>query len=343
MHLFLSAEDSATFLLDELRRAHPETVHQSFAADLVATETLAEPSPPLLAFARQAFPSAIPAAAASINQWADRLVEALVSSLPDETPWMLQVTAHYGAEGAGTNRCRLIQEALRERLQKKRRHRLRRQVAAGEPFGQSTALIQLLLTSPEQGWLAVSAPPLPWHWRTVLSPFPAGHVPIASDKAAPSRAFAKLVEAEQRLGQKIQRGETCVDLGASPGSWSYVALARGARVFAVDRAPLRDDLMKNPALTFKQGDAFAFQPERPVDWLICDVIAAPDRSMGLVVDWAQRRLMKRFVVTIKFKGTEEYAELAHLKQALPPLCAELRLTRLCANRNEVCVFGTVGA
>lgn len=343
MHLLLSAEECTTFLLEELRRAQPELAHQTLSPGLIATECPAEPAPPLLAFARQAFPAAAPVSAASINQWADRLVEALLSCLPDEAPWMLHVTAHYGTEGAGTNRCLLIQQAVRERLQKKRRHRLRRQVAAGERFVESTALIQLLLTSPEQGWLSVSAPPLPWRWRAVLSPFPAGEIPIASDKAAPSRAFAKLVEAELRLGLRIQRGETCVDLGASPGSWSYVALARGARVFAVDRAPLRDDLMRNPALVFKQGDAFSYQPEQPVDWLICDVIAAPARSMELVEEWARHRWMRRFVVTIKFKGTDEYAALDQLKATMPPLCQELHLTRLCANRNEVCVLGTVGA
>jgi 23S rRNA C2498 (ribose-2'-O)-methylase RlmM len=53
---------------------------------------------------------------------------------------------------------------------------------------------------------------------------------IAADKATPSRAYAKLVEAKLRLGRAIRAGETCVDLGASPGSWTYVAVTRGARV-----------------------------------------------------------------------------------------------------------------
>jgi 23S rRNA (cytidine2498-2'-O)-methyltransferase len=77
---------------------------------------------------------------------------------------------------------------------------------------------------------------MPFVFRSLLSPYPKGEIPVASDKAAPSRAFSKLLEAEQRLGCRIRPGETCVDLGASPGSWSYVALNRGARVIAVDRA-----------------------------------------------------------------------------------------------------------
>ena len=162
-----------------------------------------------------------------------------------------------------------------------------------------------------------------------------------SDKEAPSRAFAKLVEAEIRLGCKIARGQSCVDLGASPGSWSYVALQRGARVVAVDRAPLRDGLMKNRHLKFIKGDAFAYHPDTAVDWLLCDVIAAPERSVGLLIDWVRQRRAHRFVVTIKFKGEQDYLVLEQLKHALPPMCEEFYLTHLCANKNEACAFGIV--
>jgi len=33
--------------------------------------------------------------------------------------------------------------------------------------------------------------------------------------------------------------------------------------------------------------------------------------------------------------------LDQLKQEAPSLCADFRLTRLCANKNEVCAFGVV--
>jgi 23S rRNA (cytidine2498-2'-O)-methyltransferase len=132
-----------------------------------------------------------------------------------------------------------------------------------------------------------------------------------------------------------------VDLGASPGSWSDVALGRGAAVLAVDRAPLRADLMSDPRLTFRKGDAFTFEPEQPVDWLLCDVIAAPQRTIDLLLRWVRQRRTRRFVVTLKFKGTEDYPLLEHVKHALPPLCEEFYLTRLCANKNEACAFGEV--
>ena len=261
--------------------------------------------------------------------------------LPDEQPWQLHIVAHYGVGSAGQHRCELIRAALRELLRRKRRHLLRSLRPEPTPFTPADGLVQLLLTGPEAGFLSVSTAPRAHALRRVVSPFPKGDIPVASDQVAPSRAFAKLVEAEARLGRRIAHGETCVDLGAAPGSWSYVALQRGARVQAVDRAPLREDLMRHPNLVFHQGDAFGFVPEAPVDWLLCDVIAAPQRSIDLVLEWIRQRRARHFVVTIKFKGHDEYGLLEGVKQALPALCEEFGLTRLCANKNEACVFGTV--
>jgi 23S rRNA (cytidine2498-2'-O)-methyltransferase len=207
------------------------------------------------------------------------------------------------------------------------------------PFAPADSLVQVLLTSPEAGWLSVAPLPGPYALRRMVWPFPKGEIPLTRDQQAPSRAFAKLVEAERRMGRRIELGETCVDLGASPGSWSYVALKRGASVTAVDRSSLRDDLMRNPRLRFIRGDAFAFAPEQPVDWLLCDVIAAPQRSIELTVEWLRRQWAKRFVVTIKFKGRRDYAQLDRLKTELPRLVEEWYLVHLCANKNEVCVFG----
>jgi 23S rRNA (cytidine2498-2'-O)-methyltransferase len=342
MHLLLCDRDGEPFLLAELQRGFPRARREARAPGLLESDfTFAPDAVPALAFARQFFPAAEQRQAASINAWVDLLLSAMLAKLPDDQPWQLQVTPHYGAAGAGQNRCRLIQETLRARFARKHRQRLRWLRTEPAAFTPRDSLVQLLLTAPDQGWLASSVAPSPYQLRRLICPFPDGDIPVASDKAPPSRAFAKLIEAELRLGRRIAAGESCVDLGASPGSWSYVALQRGARVLAVDRAPLREDLMRHPRLTFRQGDAFTFLTEAPVDWLLCDVIAAPQRGIDLVLDWIRNRRARRFIVTIKFKGHAEYSLLEQLKEALPPLCAEFYLTRLCANKNEACVFGEV--
>jgi len=333
MHAFLPAEGCATFLADELRRAGVLPL-EGAPEGWVLAEAL--PKPPLLAFVRQTLPQACPLSAASINGWADALIDLLLTSLGDEEPWHLHLWPAYGEGRAGQHRCELIHAAFTERLKKRRRIRLKHEQRALTP---ATALLQGAMTAPDAGFASLTTAAQRLELRPLVSDFIAGEIPHAEDKAAPSRAFAKVIESELRLGQRIERGQTCVDLGASPGSWTYVALQRGATAIAVDRSPLRDDLMRHPRLQFHQGDAFKFRPEKRVDWLVCDIIASPQRSIDLLLEWLRERQMRKFIVTLKFKGTDEYALIDQLKREALPLCADFRLTRLCANKNEVCAYG----
>ena len=335
MTLFLSDPDFHLALASELpegRRRELPGIGWLCEHDLTQT--------PLLAFARQTLPQIAEASAVSINAWADRLIDAVAGVLPDDQPWQLHLWPEYGEGRAGLNRCELIRTAMKERLKKRRRHLLRSLSDDMLPFTPQSSLVQCFLTSPETGWISVSTAPQPFELRGIISPFVRGFIPWAEDKAAPSRAFAKVVESELRLGRQINAGETVVDLGASPGSWSYVALKRGAHVIAIDRSELREDLMRSPHLRFETADAFKYRPPQMVDWLICDVIAAPQRSIDLLLEWLREGRMRHFIVTIKFKGADEYPLLAQLKEEAPPLCADFRLTRLCANKNEVCAFGS---
>jgi len=327
------------------------------------------------ALARQFLPGATNVSAGSVGMWAREIITALDQPMAVTAKWRLVVAPLYhvrkasviGAraqhserlEGqgrspgwsastrtvssqptAGENRCRLIREVLLEQLGKHRRWLLRSASNCEGAFEEDERFVQLLLTSPECGWLSICPPPELQRLRHWISPFTKGEVPVPNDRNAPSRAFAKLVETELRLGRRIQPGEVCVDLGASPGGWTWVARQRGARVIAVDRSPLRDDLMNDSAVTFVRGDAFGYEPARPVDWLVCDVIAAPERSVELVLEWARRRWMRHFVVTIKLR-VGDHPKLDRLKAELPAWSDDWYLTHLSANKHEACVFGTV--
>lgn len=331
--VFLADEGWAAHLVNELSPG------AKVSGNWVETEMPLDAST-RLAFARQTLLHAESVSAASINAWATQIIDRLLLELPLDPPWRLHLWPAYGEGAAGRNRVELIRQAVMDRLKKRRRHLLRNLRETPAPFEPDEALVQAVLISPDTGWLSIAPAPTPCNLRAIISSHVAGWMPIAGDKAAPSRAFAKLVEAEQRLGKSIQAGESVVDLGASPGSWSYVALNRGAFVTAVDRSELRGDLMAHSNLRFLEGDAFQFKPTAASDWLICDVIAAPQRTMELLVEWLTERLMRHFIVTIKFKGDEDYPLLTDLTAAAMPLCSDFRLTRLCANKNEVTAFGT---
>jgi 23S rRNA (cytidine2498-2'-O)-methyltransferase len=135
-------------------------------------------------------------------------------------------------------------------------------------------------------------------------------------------------------------GQRVVDLGGSPGGWAYSALRRGARVTAVDRAPLLPPAAGHPNLTAQIGNAFVFAPDQPVDWLLCDVICEPPRSVALIQRWLEERWCRNLIVTVKFKGRAGYGILP----TVPPLFQSAgwtfaRIKQLAHNKNEVTVMG----
>ncbi len=138
------------------------------------------------------------------------------------------------------------------------------------------------------------------------SPFVNGECLFVEDHIGPpSRAYLKLWEALVRFGRWPVPGQRCLDLGASPGGWTWVVASLGATVTAVDKAPLDPRIAAMPGVTQRQDSAFAMAPE-PVDWLFSDVIAYPDRLLALVRRWIEAKAARQIVCTIKFQGPTDH-------------------------------------
>jgi 23S rRNA (cytidine2498-2'-O)-methyltransferase len=151
---------------------------------------------------------------------------------------------------------------------------------------------------------------------TKTSPFVNGECVFEEDRVGPpSRAYLKLWEACARMGRWPLPGETCLDLGASPGGWTWAMARLGATVTAVDKAPLDQAVAAMPGVSWRQESAFGLAPE-PVDWLFSDVIAYPERLLALVHRWIEAGAAKRIVCTIKFQG-ETAHESAEAFAAIP--------------------------
>lgn len=152
----------------------------------------------------------------------------------------------------------------------------------------------------------------------------------------PSRAYLKLWEWGWRTDVIPKPGDVALDLGACPGGWTWVLLKAGLVVHAYDRAPLAESLKdslkpeERIRLNFSKADAFQILPgvAPSADWVFCDVIAEPGRTMELIESWAQTTA--GLVFTIKFKGEAEHGILERLRQ-IPGS----RLRHLYVNRHEV--------
>jgi 23S rRNA (cytidine2498-2'-O)-methyltransferase len=142
------------------------------------------------------------------------------------------------------------------------------------------------------------------------SPSPNGEVHFVEDHSGPpSRAYLKLWEALTVIGCRPEPGERCLDLGSSPGGWSWALRRMGAHVVSIDKAPLAPEIARLPKIEHRFESAFALDPRAlgPADWLFSDVVCYPQRLLALVERWLAAGTCRRFVCTIKFQGETDHA------------------------------------
>jgi 23S rRNA (cytidine2498-2'-O)-methyltransferase len=160
------------------------------------------------------------------------------------------------------------------------------------------------------------------------SPFRHGEVAFVEDREGPpNRAYLKLWEAFTLLGRMPAPNDRCVDLGASPGGWTWVLAKLGAGVLAIDKAPLDPLVAAMPGVEARQESAFGVRPF-PVDWVFCDVACYPDRLLELARRWLDSAT--NLVCTIKFQGKTDLASAAAFRAI-----EGSRLLHLWHNRHEL--------
>ncbi len=295
-------------------------------------------------FSQQLLPEATALQGESIQGWARLLFERITEHLGGESgsPWHLFIYSPESVDrGEVFSRARLIREALLGILKQKRRSLLKSLIDEPDaPVTQGT-VVQVLLIDSSKGYFSITLPKDISSLKATLRPTVAGYETVADDKSPPSRAFKKLVEALRVFDLPLPKGAHCVDLGASPGGWTHVLVARGCTVTAIDRSPLDAQLMRNKKVSFIKGDALSWVPEKPVDLLVCDVITAPERTLAMLTTWLTKKLCSAFCVTIKFKGDPDLEVLRKLRALLSERTTWWDGKQLCHNKNEVTVVGVL--
>jgi 23S rRNA (cytidine2498-2'-O)-methyltransferase len=178
-------------------------------------------------------------------------------------------------------------------------------------------------------------------------PYPGGVHRMPPDPLAPSRSYLKIEEAldvmaAAQLCAAPRPNETVVDLGAAPGGWTWAFAKRGCRVFAVDNGPLKlsgTGEMGGEVLHLRE-DGLRFRPERPVDWLLSDMLIAPGVALGLLRRWIAGGWARRMIVNLKLPQADPLVALAPIQEFLrgvPGL--RWRLRQLYHDRREVTLMG----
>ena len=136
-----------------------------------------------------------------------------------------------------------------------------------------------------------------------LSPFPLGEFEFDEDKKIPpSRAYLKLWELFTVHGIRPSPGQKVVDLGSSPGGWTWVLQQLGCHVISVDKAALDERIRKLPRIESLKKDAFKLTPQDigAVDWLFSDIICYPKKLLEYLAPWIASPV--NLACTLKFQG-----------------------------------------
>ncbi len=173
---------------------------------------------------------------------------------------------------------------------------------------------------------------------------------VSMSPDAPSRSYLKLAEAFEVFLDKEERarwlkpGMTAVDLGAAPGGWTWQLAQRGLKVTAVDNGPLKGAAAAHPNIRHLRQDGFRYRPQRPVDWLVCDMVEQPQRVAALMGAWFTQRLTRRAIFNLKLPmkkrvtALHDALALLHAPLKAQGLRYRLEVKQLYHDREEITVF-----
>ena len=166
---------------------------------------------------------------------------------------------------------------------------------------------------------------------------------------APSRSALKLEEALLVLlddGQRaalLRDGMRAADLGAAPGGWTWVLTRHGLRVQAIDNGPLRAHVLDSGRVEHLRADGFSWQPQQPLDWMVCDMVEQPRRVAERMATWFREGWCRHAIFNLKLPMKKRWAETRlclDLFAQQSGRALEIRARQLYHDREEITVFAT---
>ena len=176
------------------------------------------------------------------------------------------------------------------------------------------------------------------------SPWPMGIPRLRMPASSPSRSTLKLAEAllEFMPDREFEPGTPAVDLGASPGGWTWQLVQRGFMVTAVDNGPMDAKLMDSGQVKHRREDGFRFRPADPVALMVCDMVESPSRIATLAAKWIAEGWCREAIFNLKLPMKKRWEEVlrcrAIIDEALGGGGYYLRAKQLYHDREEVTAY-----
>ena len=204
---------------------------------------------------------------------------------------------------------------------------------------QAKRRLHVFLTSKGEAWLGQTDIEHSSSW-------PLGIPRLRMPADAPSRSTLKLAEAihifigddDERLFQPDMRA---VDLGAAPGGWTWQLVHRGLYVTAIDNGNLRGELVDNAMVRHLREDGFKYRPNKPVDWMVCDMVESPSRIAKLVGLWLSEGWARHVIFNLKLPMKKRFEEVERCSAIIDEMLGDkaeravLQMKQLYHDREEV--------
>ncbi len=260
----------------------------------------------------------------------------MLAALPEDKRFGMLVVEHPDSDAAKplSGLARSFGNALRPALRK-----AGKLAVADDP---SLEGLHVCFVAGDHAFLAISDP-------NDSSPWPLGVPRLRMHADAPSRSALKLEEALLCLldaGERerlLRPGMRAADLGAAPGGWSWVLMRNGLHVVAIDNGPLRPHLFDSGLVEHLRADGFAWHPQQPLDWMVCDMVEQPKRVAARMAEWFARGWCRHAIFNLKLPMKKRWAETQaclsdFMNAAQRPLIVRAR--QLYHDREEITVFAT---
>ena len=182
------------------------------------------------------------------------------------------------------------------------------------------------------------------------APWPLGIPRLRMHADAPSRSALKLEEAllvlldESERKRLLRDGMRAADLGAAPGGWTWVLTRHGLRVQSIDNGPLRQHVLDSGLVEHLRADGFNWQPQQPLDWMVCDMVEQPRRVAERMATWFHEGWCRHAIFNLKLPMKKRWQETQlcldlFAEQAQKPLT--IRAKQLYHDREEITVFANL--
>ena len=179
------------------------------------------------------------------------------------------------------------------------------------------------------------------------SPWPMGIPRLRMPSGAPSRSTLKLAEAfqeflDERSLKSLGPEATAVDLGASPGGWTWQLVRRNVAVTAVDNGAMDPALMDSGLVKHRRTDGLSYRPPEPVDWMVCDIVESPSRVAHLAARWIAEKWCRETIFNLKLPMKKRWEEVLRARQIIDDALGGagyfLRMKQLYHDREEVTAY-----